>query len=240
MGLHFKCSLGEWSSPRALSNFCCFTSSQRPYKFGGTTFWAKIEAKDNFCVKMSCLLKHIVGLSFTVASWENESMPCGLVSCCFPLLFLLSRLWMSACCRESATVCPLAGQVTKLLAILSPWQKSGATITGISASECPALCVNLHSRLRTCASAPQLIYWRLTRPTFLPRKCRPWRMFMQKALALAASSRAPAFATVDHTLMSKKKKPAARTHDWIKEAAVGGLIRCYHLSSLIKHICACT
>lgn len=138
MGLHFKCSLGEWSSPRALSNFCCFTSSQRPYKFGGTTFWAKIEAKDN-CVKMSCLLKHIVGLSFTVASWENESMPCGLVSHCFVLLFLLSRLSVSACCRESATVCPLAVQVSKLLAILSLRQKSGATITGVSASECLAL-----------------------------------------------------------------------------------------------------
>lgn len=154
MGLHFKCSLGEWSSPRALSNFCCFTSSQRPYKFGGTTFWAKIEAKDNFCVKMSCLLKHVVGLSFTMASWENERMPCGLASCCFVLLFLFSRLSASACCRESATVCPLAVQVSKLLAILSPREKSGATITGVSASECLALfarvwiCIHEHARVQ--------------------------------------------------------------------------------------------
>lgn len=52
---------------------------------------------------MSCLFKHTVGLSFTVASWENESMRCDLIFL-HSVLGVFYQLCISLFCRARQRV----------------------------------------------------------------------------------------------------------------------------------------
>lgn len=121
--------------------FCCFTSSTRS-NLVERRFGLKLEAKDNVRVSMSCLFKHAVGLSFTVASWEIEGM-------CGGLIFLPNFVFLCICEQNPESTHIICVCVFSSMSIHRPGEQitgrfmaaitARVVITSIAASECVAV-----------------------------------------------------------------------------------------------------